>query len=122
MQYYRSDPNDNITESESFKQKIKITVKTPASGNTKDVKTAVPLKYLSNFWRTLEKPLIDCEINLTFTWSTNCVIYCGIGETKFKITDTKRYVPVATLLTQDNTKLLEQLKSGIKRTINWNKY
>ena len=53
-QYYKADPDDNITQSESFKYKIKITRKTPAAGNTKDVKIAVPLKYLCNFWRTLE--------------------------------------------------------------------
>ena len=53
-QYYRDDPNDNITQSESFKYKTKRTGKTPVAGNTKDVKIAVPLKYLSNFWRTLE--------------------------------------------------------------------
>ena len=63
-QYDRDDPNDNLAESESFKYKIKITSKTPAVGNTKDVKIAVLLKYLSNFWRTLEMPLINCEINL----------------------------------------------------------
>ena len=60
-QYYKDDPNDNITQSESFKSKIKITGKTPAAGNTKDVEIIVPLKYLSNFWRTLEMPLINCE-------------------------------------------------------------
>ena len=63
-QYYKDDPNDNITQSESFKSKIKITGKTPAAGNTKDVEIIVPLKYLSNLWRTLEMPLINCEVNL----------------------------------------------------------
>ena len=53
-QYYRDKRNDNITESESFKSKIKITGKTLANVNTKNVEIAVPLKYLSNFWRTLE--------------------------------------------------------------------
>ena len=66
-QYYKDDPNDNITQSESFKSKIKITGKTPAAGNTKDVEIIVPLKYLSNFWRTLEMPLINCEVNLILT-------------------------------------------------------
>ena len=56
------------------------------------------------------------------TWSSICVISSATGETKFKITDTKLYVPVVTLSTQDNAKLLQQLKSGFKRTINWNKY
>ena len=67
-QYYKDDLNDNITESESFKSKIKITRKTPAAGNTEDVEIIVPLKYLSNFWRTLEMPLINCEVNLIFIW------------------------------------------------------
>ena len=65
-QYYRDDPNGNIGDSESFKYKIKITGKTDAAGNIKDVKIAVPLKYLSNFWRNLEMPLINREINLIF--------------------------------------------------------
>ena len=52
-QYYKDDPNDNIADAESFKYKVKITGKTPAVRNTKDVEIIVPLKYLSNFWRTL---------------------------------------------------------------------
>ena len=64
------------------------------------------LKYLSNFWKTLEMPLIDCEINLILTWSEDCVISSASGETIFKITDLKLYVPVVTLSIQDNTKLL----------------
>ena len=63
-QYYKDDPNDNITDSESFKFKVKITGKTPDNGNTKDVEIIVLLKYLTNFWRTLEMPLINCEVNL----------------------------------------------------------
>ena len=68
-QYYRDDPNDNIVETEQFKYQINITGKTPGVGYTKDVKIVVPLKYLSNFWKTLEMPLINCEINLILTWS-----------------------------------------------------
>ena len=67
-------------------------------------------------------PLINCEVNLILTWSKDCVITNSEGEGKFAITETKLYVPVVTLSTQDNTKLLQQLKSGFKRTINWNKY
>ena len=67
-------------------------------------------------------PLINCEVNLILTWSKDCVISSATGETKFKITETKLYVPDATLSTQDNVKLFQQLKSGFKRTINWNKY
>ena len=121
-QYYKVDPNDNIADSESFKYKVKITGKTPDNGNTKDVEVIAPLKYLSNFWRTLEMPLINCEVNLILTWSKDCVITNSEGEGKFAITETKLYVPVVTLSTQDNAKLLQQLKSGFKRTINWNKY
>ena len=63
-QYYKDHSNDNITQSESVKSKIKITGKAPAAVNTKDVEIIVPLKYLSNFWRTLEMLLINCEVNL----------------------------------------------------------
>ena len=66
--------------------------------------------------------LINCEANLTLTWSSTYVISSATGETKLKITDSKLYVPVVTLSTRDNAKLLQQLKSGFKRTINWNKY
>ena len=75
-------------------------------GNTKDVEIMVPLKYLSNFWRTLEMPLINCEIELILTWSKDCVISSATGETKFAITETKLYVRVVTLSTEDNAKLL----------------
>ena len=82
----------------------------------------VPLKYLSNFWRTLEMPLINYEVNLILTWSSTCVITNSNGAGVFAITDTKLYVPVVTLSTQENTKFFRQLKSGFKRVINWNKY
>ena len=115
------NPNDNIENSESFKSKIKITGKIPNNGNTKDIEIIVPLKYLRNFWRTLEMPLIDFEVNLILTWSKDCVITSSEGLGKFAITETKLYVPVVTL-TQYNVKLLQQLKSSFKRIINWNKY
>ena len=73
-QYYKDEPNYNIADSESFKSKVKITGKTPDNGNTKDAEIIVPLKYLSNFWRTLEMPLINCDVNLELTWSRDCVI------------------------------------------------
>ena len=66
--------------------------------------------------------LINCEVNLILTWSSTCVITNSTGAGRFAITDTKLYVPVVTLSTQDNAKLLQQLKSSFKRTINWNKY
>ena len=67
-------------------------------------------------------PLINCEIKLMLTWSSTCVITNSTGARSFAITDTKLYVPVVTLSTQDNVELLEQLKSGFKKVINWNKY
>ena len=96
----RNNPNnaiiifseDNITD--SFKFKAKITGQT-GNDETKDVEIIVPLKYLSNFWRTLEIPLINCEVNLILIWSSNCVLIA---------TD------------------VQQVKSGFKRVINWNKY
>ena len=113
---------NNLTDSFNFK--AKITGQTGDDG-TKDVETMVPLKYLSNFWRTLEMPLINCEVNLILTWSSTCVID-STGDANqtatFAVTDTKLYVPVVTLLTQENTKFLQQLKSGFKRVINWDKY
>ena len=121
-QYFRDEPNNNLADSESFMSKIKITGKTPNDDNEKDVEIMVPLKYLSNFWRTLEMALINCEVNLILTWSSICLITNSTGGGTFEITNTKLYVPVVTLSIQENAKLLQQLKSGFKRVINWNKY
>ena len=113
----------NLTGSFNFKTKI-----TGQTGNdgTKDVEIMVPLKYLSNFWRTLKMPVINCEVNLILTWSSTCVLIVTNTPNQnatFAITDTKLYVPVVTLSTQENTKFFQQLKSGFKRVlINWNKY
>ena len=99
---------------DSFKFKLKITGRT-GNGETKDVEIMVPLKYLSNFWRTLEMPLINCEVNLILTWSSMCVLIATSipnQNATFAITDTKPYVPVVTLSTQETTKFLQQLKSG----------
>ena len=113
-----ANANDVITEftegnlTDSFNFKLKITGKT-GNGGTKDVEIMVPLKYLSNFWRTLEMPLINCEVNLILTWSSSCVIIATASpyqHATFAIT------------TQENTEFLQQLKSGFKRVINWNKY
>ena len=120
--HYRDEPNDNLADSQSFKPRIKITGKTPNNGNEKDVEIMVPLNYLSNFWRTLEMPLINCEVNLILTRSSSCVITNSTGAGTSAINDTKLYVPVVTLSTQDNAKLLQKLKSGFKRVITWNKY
>ena len=112
----------NLTDSFNFKAKI---IGQTGNGGTKNVEIMVPLKYLGNFWRTLEISLINCEINLILTWSANCVIVSTNNanqNTTFAITNTRLYLPVVTLSTQENAKLLQQLKSGFKRVINWNKY
>ena len=129
--------NGNIVDfnganaTDSFNFKTKITGQTAANndnGNIAgkvDVEIMVPLKYLSNFWRTLEMSLINCEGELILDWSANCIItYTDVANRvpTFTITETNLYVPVVTLSTQDNAKLWPQLKSGFKRTISWNKY
>ena len=128
-QYYRDKPaiNNNcvivafdaanVTDLFNFKEKL--TGQTNDSG-TKDVEIIVPLNYLTSFWRTLEMFLINCEINFILTWSANyAIVFTAVANqgATFAITDTKLYVPVVTLLTQENVKLLDQLKSGFKRTI-----
>ena len=80
------------------------------------------LKYLSNFWRTSKISLISCEVSPDLTWSANCVIFDTYKARKFAITDAKLYVLIISLSTQINAKLIQQLKSGFKQTINWNKY
>ena len=104
-----------------------------------DVKIVVRLKYVSNFWRTLDMPLINCEVSLTLTWSKNSVLskatrddapdadpaldeINNLRNATFKITDCKLYVPVVTVSAENDNKLLEQLKTGFKRTIKLNKY
>ena len=125
---YRDEPTNTLSSnSESFKYKTSIVGKTPASNDSlTDAKVVIPLKYLSNCWRALNMPLINCEVELILTWSTNCVLadmtvnaaanpatVVPSGAT-FKITDTKLYVPVVTLSKENDIKLLEQLKSGFK--------
>ena len=112
----------NLTNSFNFKAKIPGQT---GDDETKNVEIVVPLKYLSNFWRALDMPLINCEVNLILTWSSTCVIVStniANQNARFAITDIKLYVPVVTLSTQENAKLLQQLKPGFKRVIHWNKY
>ena len=112
----------NVTD--SFNLKEKLTGQT-GDNRTTNVEIMVPLKYLSNFWKTLELLLINCEITLDINWSGNYVIVANneaAQATTFSITDAKLYVLVVTLSTQDIGKLLEQSKYGFKRTINGNKY
>ena len=149
--YYRDQPNSNIGDknitpsilnSESFDYKANFMENGVTHDNlTKnDVKIVVPLKYLSNFWRHLNIPLINCEVELILTWFKNCVLIdkstrepnYGANsivyeinnpeDATFKIIDVKLFVPVVTLSKENDIKLLEQFKTGFKRTIKLNKY
>ena len=115
----------NVTtdDSSSFKYKSSFFKPLTAADNGvfKDVKIAVPLKYLSNFWRPLEMPLINCKIHLELNWSKDCVM-STIADTTFKITNTKLYPPIVTLSSKDNVKLVKLLEEGFKRPVYWNKY
>ena len=121
--------NDNAT---SFKSKESRTTDTEANGTKNVAKIAVPLKYFSNFWRSLEMPLINCRVELSLRWigifvlttapiGANANATCADSAT-FKITDAKLYVPVVTLSAEDNVKLVKQLNKGFKRPVYWNKY
>ena len=124
-QYKRDEPPDN---SDSFKYKIKLLGNaTEVAGNAAgvrrlNVKVVVPLKYLSNFFRSLEMPLINCKIKLNLTWKKECVLSTGAGEAVFIINDTKLYVPVVNLSKEDNKDFIEQRDKGFQRSIYWNKY
>ena len=87
----------------------------------KDVKIAVLLKYLSDFSRSLEMPLINCKIHFELNLSKDCVM-STIANAKFKITNTKLYVPIVALLSKDNVKLVNLLEEGFKRPVYWNEY
>ena len=145
--YYRdelSDDADNnqfnnikVVNSNTFKYKNEIIDNTNNAG-TKDTELAIPLKYLGNFWRALNIPLISCEVSLESKWDKNCVItsleqrvIAGANPpardnaptgAMLAITDCKLYLPVVTLSKDDEIKLLTNLKSGFKREIIWNKY
>ena len=119
--------NINLTNSNSssFKYKsnlVSSTVADRANRKKEDVKIVVPLKYLSNFWRSLEIPLINCKVELSLTWYENCILSNVAGNSTFKITDAKLYVPVVTLSTEDNAKLSKLLTEGFKRSVYWNEY
>ena len=112
-----------------------------ANGILKNVAIAVPLKYLSNFWRSLEMPLINCKIELKLKWTKYCVLSVGGNENDinnnnnnnnnnndnnnnniFTIKDTRLYVPVVTLSARDNQKLTKLLSIGLERSVYWNEY
>ena len=79
---------------------------------------------MSNFWRLLEMPLINCKVEFSLTWIENCVLSTAdnASSATFKITDAKLSIPVVTLSTEDNAKLAKQLSEGFKRSVYWNKY
>ena len=148
--YYRDEPSDLLSSnSESFKYETTITwnaynIGVVQAGYDKnevgrnETEVFIPLKHLSNFWRSLDIPLINCEVELILTWSKNCILAdmteknagsnndppAIVAPTKleFKIADTILYVPVVTLSKENAIKLLEQSKSGFERTIKWSKY
>ena len=82
-------------------------------GTKNGVKIALLLKYLSNFWRSLEMPLINCKIELSLKWYEGCLLTVADTAT-FKITDAKLYVPIVILLAEDNAKLSSE---GFKRPV-----
>ena len=134
-QYKRDEPpeDDAVADltadnSSSFKYKIKLLGNvTEVVGNAVgvrrlNVKIVVPLKYLSNFFRSLEMPLINCKIKLNLTWKKECVLSTGVGEAVFISNDTKLYVPVVTLSKEDNKDFIEQQNRGFQSSIYWNEY
>ena len=124
---------DNLT---SFKYKASLLGKASfADGNDrslKNTKIVALLKYLSNCFRSLEMPLINCKIRLELNWNNNCVMYSANTyaggdnvnnrEATFQIRSTKLYVPIVTLSTKYNVNLTKQLNEGFKRSVYWNEY
>ena len=108
--------------SSSFKYKSNLIGTIPNGGRKNGIKIAVPLKHLSNFWRSLEMPLINCKVELLLKWYENCILSSAGTAATFAITDTKLYVPVVTLKTEDNAKLSKLLNEGFKRSVYWNHY
>ena len=109
--------NDN--NASSLKYKASLTGNTETNGTKKGVKIAVPLKCLSNFWRSLEMPLINCKIELSLNRIGRCLLTVANTAT-FKTTDAKLYVPIVTLSAEDNAKLSKLLSNGFERPIYWN--
>ena len=116
-----------IDNSQSFKYKAALLGKTAdAVNNTnssvKEAKIVVPLKYLSNFWRSLEMLLINCKVHLEINWIEDCILSSAGNSAKFEITDAKLHVPIVTLSTKDSVNLTKQLSEGFKRSVYWNNY
>ena len=102
--------NANVTNDNnapSFEHKSNIIGNTETNGTKDGVKIALPLKYLSNFWRSLEMSLINCKVELSLNWIENCMLttFVNVSKATFKITDAKLYIPVVTLSIEDNAKL-----------------
>ena len=115
--------NVTAADSSSFKYKSNLfkLLRATDNGVFKDVKIAVPLKYLSNFWRSLEMPLINCKIHLELNWSKHSLM-STIPDTAFKITNTKLYFLIVTISSKDKVKLLKLLEEGFKRLVYENEY
>ena len=132
-QYKRDEPPDNnvnltADNSTSFKYKVNLLGNIDAANPDNalvgrlNVKIVVPLKYLSNFFRSLEMPLINCKIKLNLTWKKEFVLSTAADDTVFIINDTKLYVPVVTLSKEDNKDFIEQQDKCFQRSIYWNEY
>ena len=130
-QYKRDEPpeDDAVADltadnSSSLKYKISLLGNPVVANNIAriNVKVVVRLKYLSNFFRSLEMPLINCKIKLNLTWKKECVLSTDDGNAVFIINDTKLYVPVVTLSKEDNKEFIEQRDKGFQRSIYWNEY
>ena len=130
-QYKRDEPPEEDTvadltadNSSFFKYKVSLLGNPVLDGNItkRSVKVVVPLKYLSNFFRSLEMPLINCKIKLNLTWKKECVLSTDAGNAVFIINDTKMYVPVVTLSNEDNKDFIEQQNKGFQRSNYWNEY
>ena len=116
-------PNVTTTDSSSFKYKSSSFKALEDDDNVvfKNVKITVPLTYLSNFWRSLEMLLINCKINLEWNWSKGCIM-STIAVTAFKIANTKLYVPIVTLSSKDNAKLVKLLECTFNGPVYWNEH
>ena len=130
-QYKRDKPPEanavadlTVNNSSSFKYKVSLLGNPVFDRNItkRSVKVVVPLKYLSNFFRSLEMPLINCKIKLNLSWKKECVLSNQDGAAVFIINDTKMYVPVVTLSKEDNKDFIEQQNEGVQRSIYWNEY
>ena len=112
--------NDN--NAPSFKYKASIIGDTENNGTKNGAKIAVPLKHSSNFWRSLEMPLINYKVKLSLNWIENCVLTTAANANKaiFKISDAKLYVSIGSLSAEDNAKLSKLLSEGFKTTVYWN--